>query len=769
MARSTRSWPRRLPTSLCLVLAASALTFAGDTRAARPGGAEDKPAAEWVEDLKSPTPGTRTRATIALAKLKPAPPEVVAGVAALLEEENWSVRAQALMVLGNMGSDASSALPTILAALDDENEHVRRSAAGALPRVPARTQETRRALVKALASDDRYLRSQAGFALAAVGEQAGDVAPDLGRLAEGDDGKAREAAFKALAKLPADAAVPVLIPLLSHPDSAVQQAAAGSLGSFGPDARAAVPTLIAMLESPQRYTAVHLLARIGPGAEEAVPALLALFEESDPSRELRIKATRALGAIGAPAEQALPLFRQELSAQDLSEASGGYRAALATAILRMSGPDDPAIQAYVERLARAQSSWQAMTRVEAVKALVGLGPAASPAVHSLRASLLEDQQPKIRGLAADALGGMGAAARPALPDLRKAQADEQEYVRQRATKAIARIEASPAVSRPSRPPLPAKPARETERAARQQEITADISALSGPRSRSARAALQLLERAPESVPALHQAVLSQDTDARERSRLIALLLELGDRRSVDVLLQAVEAHPEEPGLRVSVLRALGELPQTEASFAFATRTLENAQETPRLKRQALVYFATQRDPRGRKWAERFRDDPDLDLRVAALYLAASLGDETALEPISELLREQPGASFRYALLLGLAELVDPAEFERRATPAQPRSDEYESALRIATLRSAGTERRVALALEMLESQFPNERRIAMRALLESNALDELSLLLEKWGAVPAYTRASVAAELYRGGYRIVEKDRHLAIERRPSS
>jgi HEAT repeat protein len=89
---------------------------------------------EWVEDLKSPTQGTRTRATVALAKLKPTRPEVAIATADLLEEEDLSVRARVLMVLGNMGADASIALPQIMAALDDANEHVRRRAVkAALP------------------------------------------------------------------------------------------------------------------------------------------------------------------------------------------------------------------------------------------------------------------------------------------------------------------------------------------------------------------------------------------------------------------------------------------------------------------------------------------------------------------------------------------------------------------------------------------------------------------------------------------------------------
>jgi len=768
MLRLTRSRHRRFPVSL-LALATIALAFTHDAGAGRPGGrGEDKPALEWVEDLKSPTPGTRTRATIALAKLEPTPPEVAAAVAALLEQQDWSVRAQALMVLGNMGPDASSALPTILAALHDENEHVRRSAAGALPKVPARTVETRLALVEALGAENRYLRAQAGYALAAVAEQAGDVAPDLSRLAASDDRLVREAANKALAKLPADAAVPALIPLLTHEDGPVRQGAAGTLGSFGPAARAAVPTLIALLdEYPHYLMAVHTLGRIGPGAKQAIPALLALFDRSDPSRQLRTAAALALGAIGPEAREILPRFRAELAAQDFSEASGRYRATLAAAILVMSGPDDTAIQAYVKRLARAQSSWKPMSRVEAVKALAALGPAASPALDSLRASLREDREPKIRGLAADALGGIGGAARPALSDLRKAQTDEQEYVRKRATAAIAKIEAS------AETPLPsagsAKVAPRSERAERQKEIAADIAALSGSGSRQTSAALRLLERAPESLPALHRAVLSPDTHARDRGRVITLMLDLGDPRSVDVLLQAVRAHPREPGLRIETLRALGELPQTGASFEFARRTLGDAQEIPRVKRQALMYFAMQRDERGREWAERFRSGPDLDMRAAALYLAASLGDTTALEPITTLLLDQPRASMRYGLLLALAELVDPAEFVRRVGPAHQQGDEYDSALRIARLRSARANERVALAREMLESQFPNERRIAMRALLERNALNELRSLLEQWWMVPTHMRATVAAELYRGGYRLVEKDRRLEIERRQSS
>ena len=41
--------------------------------------------------------------------------------------------------------------------------------------------------------------------------------------------------------------------------------------------------------------------------------------------------------------------------------------------------------------------------------------------------------------------------------------------------------------------------------------------------------------------------------------------------------------------------------------------------------------------------------------------------------------------------------------------------------------------RVTLALQMLNSHFPNERRIAMDALLKANVVSELAPLLKQWG------------------------------------
>ena len=766
MPRLSRSTLRRLLTSLLLALAAITLAVVHSPVAAAADKKAEKKPLEWVADLKSPTQGTRTRATIALAKLKPTPPEVAIATADLLKDEDWSVRAQVLMVLGNMGADASIALPQIMAALDDANEHVRRSAASALTRVPAATVETRLALVRALESEDRHLRSQAGRALAAAPAGSATIAPELARIAASENRQASMAAFNVLEKLPAADVLPLLVPMLSSDDRQTRGNAARVIGNFGAEASAAVPTLITLLDKyPHYLMAVRTLGRIGPGAKAAIPALLALFERSsDPSRELRLTITGALMRIGPEPQQVLPLFREELAQQDMSEASGRYRAALAAAIITMRGPDDPAIRDYVKRLARDQRSWQPLTRVEAVKGLVALGPAAAPAMDALRDSLRKDKEPKIRALAAQALGEIGSAAHPALPDLRKAQQEDEAYVNKYATAAIAKIEASAQTAAPLATATPLAPV--DEHAERQKEIAADIAALSGSGSRRARASLRLLERAPDSLPAMHRALLVPDTKPRDRSRLIALVQDLGNPRSVEVIIKTAKANPEQPGLRRDALRALAELPPSPASFEFATRVLEDPGANVQVQRQALLYFAKHRDPRGAQWAKHFADDDDANMRIVTLYLAASLEDPQALQPIATLLQEQPRHSARYALLLGLADLTDLAEFEK-LTKDQPKDKEYESVLHLASLRVAQGKERVTLALQMLNSHFPNERRIAMDALLKANVVSELAPLLKQWGRVPPQARATIAAGLYRGGYQIVERDRSLGIERLP--
>lgn len=98
---------------------------------------------------------------------------------------------------------------------------------------------------------------------------------------------------------------------------------------------------------------------------------------------------------------------------------------------------------------------------------------------------------------------------------------------------------------------------------------------------------------------------------------------------------------------------------------------------------AFTWFGLHRDPRGRPFAEALRADPGPEQRAAALFVLARLSDKTALDPISQTLAGGVPACSRDGLLLALAELASPGEFERRATSALSQSSGYKDALRYA--------------------------------------------------------------------------------------
>ena len=270
------------------------------------------------------------------------------------------------------------------------------------------------------------------------------MAPELGRLIEHPSDPVRHAALRTLARIGPEAALPILIPYLSHREPAVRMWTAQTVGGFGAAAEPAAPTLMAMLgDHESRYLAIETLGRLGPASRPAIPRLIAMLDEPDPSWELRWRAVRVLGQNGPAARPALPKLQTELAGARLVEATGRYRDALATAIREIAGEGDPALVAYAERLARALSSGDAWTRVEAARALAPLGSAAGPAVPALRRALRTDAQPKIRALAAEALAAVGPQARVALPDLEKALGDPDPSVRQGATRAIKSLGAGP--------------------------------------------------------------------------------------------------------------------------------------------------------------------------------------------------------------------------------------------------------------------------------------------------------------------------------------
>jgi HEAT repeat protein len=185
------------------------------------------------------------------------------------------------------------------------------------------------------------------------------------------------------------------VPLVFH--SAVQ-----ALGEIGPDARDAVPALLALweefAEGPDAETlalqlwVIENLGHIGPGARQAVPRLIDALSDLGPP--VRGHAAHALGRIGHAARAALPALRERLEDEDVAVA-----AQAAVALFRI----DPA-QADVcrTRLRLILDDADPRGRLVALADLAELGPAARPFLPLLL-DALKDQVAEVRKAAAAAL------------------------------------------------------------------------------------------------------------------------------------------------------------------------------------------------------------------------------------------------------------------------------------------------------------------------------------------------------------------------------
>jgi HEAT repeat protein len=252
------------------------------------------------------------RSTVrALAKIGVGP-ESQAAVGPLivaLRDENPLVRTDAALLLGQIGPAARAAIiPLMDRAFDPTSTVVGTSARAALVKV---SKGNVRALSDLLSDPNASHRSQAAGLLGKLGAEAeAAVSALIGTLKDADAG-VRTSAVRALGEIgaPARQAVIPLIMALSEESllgSGGNQAYyrvrfyAESLDKIGigPDAKAAVPTLVSMLkikDTQVRTFAARSLGRIGPAAKAAVPALAPLTTDS--TKSVREAAAEALKQI----------------------------------------------------------------------------------------------------------------------------------------------------------------------------------------------------------------------------------------------------------------------------------------------------------------------------------------------------------------------------------------------------------------------------------------------------------------------------------------
>lgn len=308
------------------------------------------------------------------------------------------------------------------------------------------------ALVAALGDSDPVLRTGAAGVLALLGPEARQAAPVLTDMLRDSFGPARIAAAVALARIgPPEVVVRLLSPLLSESGD-VPIRVAMILESMGPDAVDAVPALASALAvEGLRWSAARALTAIGAAADDALPALRAAWEdETRPHVRLSIfyaiRAVRPGAATGLSGVGVAPPPRR-FSLDGIRSEQRRSKDSTINANIDLLGHADPDVRERAvgaiawflgdsEHDRRAPVIAQALAAVApdespGVRAAIvrGLGRARRAGGDAVAITLtwsLRDPDADVRRLAAYELAHQGPSSDLALPELVAAAREEQD-------------------------------------------------------------------------------------------------------------------------------------------------------------------------------------------------------------------------------------------------------------------------------------------------------------------------------------------------------
>jgi HEAT repeat protein len=226
----------------------------------------------------------------------------------------------------------SKKFETLLCLLKDKDAHVRLEALVNLRSANPFTEKVVSADIAALRDDDAHIRHQAALFLGVRGRPASSAIPALLTGLKDSNARVRGRCAWSLGFIdPADKrVVPALIEAVQAKE--MNWHALEALGYCGSHAKEAVPMLLKMLKAKDlkgtqeakdnlRASIVHVLGSIGPDAKAAVPALVAILRDRSPQNGLRPVAASALGEIGPAAKVAVPDLEEMKRKGDLGPAA----------------------------------------------------------------------------------------------------------------------------------------------------------------------------------------------------------------------------------------------------------------------------------------------------------------------------------------------------------------------------------------------------------------------------------------------------------------
>lgn len=463
-------------------------------------------------------------------------------------------------------------------------------------------------LVEQLRADDSDVRLAAIVALGRLGDRR--AAPTLAGMLEKHRSEA-VAAATALARIGDPASFEALLPLLSHDDAALRQAAIGALNSLGhPEMAPRIARLLGSPDARVRESAVRIAGYFGYA--DCVDTLIERC--ADPDESVRRAAVEHLpflddGRVAAELDRALndpaPRVRaaaaQALAYAPPAEARGP--------LLRATGDGDAWVRYYAVRSLGERRDRSVLARLSE---LAGSDPAMHVRIASLEAS--------------------GALADPSALDLLLRYADDsQTDLAAAALRGLGRVgddRAVAALKNALRSPDPARRLAAVT-GLRASATTDAIEALgwtAGADSEDAVAAAAVealgAVAARNGEPALHaiSALVALTADAARRSAAVAALSRLPVSRVTTIA--AGLAHGQ-PDVRCATIDVLARMRHPDASAALRT-ALDDPEAAVR---ETAVTALDRLGARGtaRRFAQMAREDPSRAVRRAA---TAALGRAT---------------------------------------------------------------------------------------------------------------------------------------------
>jgi HEAT repeat protein len=286
---------------------------------------------EHKKALKDPDPAVRAEAARGLSELDhAASSECLSALIDALSDENPTVRYEVVMAIGQLRVHASGATAMLIKRLEDPDLQVRRQAVTTLGLIQPDLKLAVPALMKHLRDKDIAkndnevsISQRAAKALGNMGARARAALPVLIEIVKSPDHDIQRqlsavAAIGRIGIADSGSVVPFLRDLVQNRgNQVVASAAAGALGEIGPDAKEAVPDVIAFLvtldlsqfNSPSERLSrlpIKALGQIGEGSKEAAIALGEIARRTNAQRSSRQAALRALAELGKSGTPALP-------------------------------------------------------------------------------------------------------------------------------------------------------------------------------------------------------------------------------------------------------------------------------------------------------------------------------------------------------------------------------------------------------------------------------------------------------------------------------